>query len=77
MTASPRERDYLCPFTNILFSPQNYAISLSTVILPKGNAKLGGKSTPWASVRVLFIKQNKISENFGRKINRVERFGLD
>ena len=42
MITSPARARLLMPSFQIFFSPQTYAISVSTVILPKRNAKLGG-----------------------------------
>ena len=59
MITSPARARLLMPSFQIFFSPQTYAISVSTVILPKRNAKLGEEEyTRWAGVRMLFIKQN-------------------
>ena len=59
MITSPARARLLMPSFKIFFSPQTYAISVSTVILPKRNAKLGEEEyTRWAGVRMLSIKQN-------------------
>ena len=55
MITSPARARLLMPSFKIFFSPQTYAISVSMVILPKRNAKLGEEEyTRW----MLFIKQN-------------------
>ena len=59
MITSPARARLLMPSFQIFFSPQTYAISVSTVILPKRNAKLGEEEyTRWAGVSMLSIKQN-------------------
>ena len=55
MITSPARARLLMPSFKIFFSPQTYAISVSMVILPKRNAKLGEEEyTRW----MVFIKQN-------------------
>ena len=58
MITSPARARLLMPSFKIFCSPQTYAISVPTVILPKRNAKLGEEEyTRWAGVSMLSIKQ--------------------